>query len=272
MSEFEERKQEIKTLIQSSNLDRATKRLIDLAKDYSEKAETNDQTIIIRSNFVSIRKEENQFGRSPETTKERNLLMKQMLALLTEITAEVQNSSPKPREEKQNNSERPKAASFSTSPSPKDRDIILQGKDLSKSYDHFSLKPIDVTLRAGEITGLVGKNGSGKSTLLSMMAREILPGEGTLDYPKLDSDDWIEIHSYFCYIPQELSIKRTNVTVKDELTYWFATHNIRGAENKALVKEVLFRLDMEEYADVNPDKLSGGYKLRFELAKVFGLT
>lgn len=270
MSEFEERKQEIKTLIQSSNLDRATKRLIDLAKDYSEKSETNDQTIIIRSNFVSIRKEENQFGRSSETSKERNLLMKQMLSLLTEISTEVQNTSTdSPTETKA--STRPVEHSIKPTNRKIDRDIILQGKGLSKSYDHFTLDPIDIILRAGEITGLVGKNGSGKSTLLSMLARGIKPGEGTLTYPKLDSDDWNEIECYFCYIPQEIWLYRYNVSVKNELHYWFSTHGIKGRQNKALVKEVLYRLDLTEYSNINPDKLSGGYKLRFELAKVFGL-
>ncbi|MBR3400912.1 MAG: sugar ABC transporter ATP-binding protein [Parasporobacterium sp.] len=50
-------------------------------------------------------------------------------------------------------------------------DIILEVKNLVKSFEETkALKGVDLTIRSGEIHGLVGENGSGKSTATSIIA------------------------------------------------------------------------------------------------------
>lgn len=46
--------------------------------------------------------------------------------------------------------------------------------------DFWALRNIDLTLRHGEVVGVVGANGSGKSTLLRLMARVVEPTEGAI--------------------------------------------------------------------------------------------
>ncbi|WNL43441.1 ABC transporter ATP-binding protein [Halomonas sp. PAMB 3264] len=63
---------------------------------------------------------------------------------------------------------------------PLDR-LLLQFKSLSKRarFDTISgLKPMDLTVKRGEVVGLVGRNGAGKSTLLQLVCNTLSPSTG----------------------------------------------------------------------------------------------
>jgi ABC-2 type transport system ATP-binding protein len=51
-------------------------------------------------------------------------------------------------------------------------------RDVSKRYRHFHLDRIDLDVRAGSITGLIGANGSGKSTLFHIVMGLVRPDGG----------------------------------------------------------------------------------------------
>lgn len=54
---------------------------------------------------------------------------------------------------------------------------MLNGGGLGGA-DFWALRDIDLTLRHGEVVGVIGSNGSGKSTLLRLMARVVEPTMG----------------------------------------------------------------------------------------------
>lgn len=60
--------------------------------------------------------------------------------------------------------------------------IVLQSKNLQKHYTQKVPPPFDFELNRGEKIAIVGKNGLGKSTFLKMLASEITPDEGKLDW------------------------------------------------------------------------------------------
>lgn len=66
-----------------------------------------------------------------------------------------------------------------------DSDIILEGKNLNKSYVDKgkklqALKDVSFFLKNGEILGIVGESGSGKSTLLRHVSCLEKPDSGNL--------------------------------------------------------------------------------------------
>jgi ABC-type sugar transport system ATPase subunit len=62
-----------------------------------------------------------------------------------------------------------------------DAAIVLEGRGLHKSYGPVTaVDGVDVSIRAGEITAIVGDNGAGKSTLVKMFAGAVTPDRGSL--------------------------------------------------------------------------------------------
>src|SRR5215470_5212517 len=66
-------------------------------------------------------------------------------------------------------------------------DPVLRVHDVSRGFARGSgevrvLEDVDLTLRTGEIVGLLGRSGSGKSTLLRIIAGLIRPSGGEVLY------------------------------------------------------------------------------------------
>lgn len=62
-----------------------------------------------------------------------------------------------------------------------ERKTIVEVRGLSKQYGNFyALKDLDLSIKEGEIVGLVGKNGAGKTTLIRLIAGLIEPTSGTM--------------------------------------------------------------------------------------------
>ena len=58
-------------------------------------------------------------------------------------------------------------------------DYILQTKDLTKNYGHIvAVKDLSLTVKQGNVFGILGPNGSGKTTTLSIITGVIQPGRG----------------------------------------------------------------------------------------------
>jgi ATP-binding cassette subfamily F protein 3 len=59
--------------------------------------------------------------------------------------------------------------------------LVLEARGLAKSYGSREVfRPFDLTIRQGEVVGLVGANGSGKTTLFRMILGQEQPTAGTL--------------------------------------------------------------------------------------------
>jgi len=148
-------------------------------------------------------------------------------------------------------------------------DVVFSAENLNKKYKNFSLQDISLELRTGEITSVVGENGNGKSTLLKIVAGQILPTGGKYSYPMFDEkgNDWIKIKRHLGYVPQSITPWRNINSLKKQLQFYAAIKGIRGKKNDEAVDYILTRLGIWKYADSKYSALSGGYQLRFELAK-----
>lgn len=145
---------------------------------------------------------------------------------------------------------------------------VFVGKQLYKRYRKggFELLPVDVELKTGEITGVVGENGNGKSTLIKLIAGEEQASAGTLAYPLFDQSSWARIKSEIAYIPQRLH--KWDGDVRHYLQFTASAKGIYGRENEEAVDYIIERLGLTQYQDYDWNELSGGYQMRFELARM----
>ena len=54
-------------------------------------------------------------------------------------------------------------------------------RGITKQYKNFTLGPVDMTVPAGSIVGLIGENGAGKTTLLKILCGVNRADDGTVD-------------------------------------------------------------------------------------------
>ena len=268
-----ERKEEIENHITSNNLNEATLRLMDFAQDFAQDRQRKSDSKDIRAKFNFFKAEEKQFGISEKSIAQYSELRYQIFDLIENIIIEFQDKS-KPSSTKSTVFSTPSIFKAKENFKTQTSNIVFNANKLTKEYKkkrlmQFSLKPIDITLNYGEITALVGENGSGKTTLLNMIAGELLHSSGEVEYPALESkknkDDYYHIKTQISYVPQEIT--KWDGYVVDNLHYTLAIDGIKGQENIDEVNFILHRLGLEKFIDAKWNEISGGYKMRFALAR-----
>ncbi|WP_067838168.1 ABC transporter ATP-binding protein [Amphibacillus sediminis] len=63
---------------------------------------------------------------------------------------------------------------------------VVELKNVTKKFKGFSLKPINLQVRRGFVTGFIGANGAGKSTTIKMMMNLLKPDAGKVKLFGLD--------------------------------------------------------------------------------------
>ncbi len=145
---------------------------------------------------------------------------------------------------------------------------LLNVNEIAKQYkvSAFKISPINFSLKYGEVIGLVGENGNGKTTLLRLLAKELMPDNGTLTYNiPLATKNEYELRSKLIYIPQR--VPRWYGSLMDNLQFTLAQHGIKGDDNLLWAELMVARLGLRPYKNLGWNRISSGYRTRFELAK-----
>ena len=145
---------------------------------------------------------------------------------------------------------------------------VLQSKNIQKSYgsNRFSLGPVSLEIKKGQVYGLVGENGNGKTTLLRILAQEISRNQGELKY-EFDSvpKDGFDLRTKLVYIPQRT--EKWYGSLKDNLKFVLSSYGVKPEENETRTLMMIARLGLWNYKHLKWNELSSGYKMRFELAR-----
>lgn len=145
--------------------------------------------------------------------------------------------------------------------------------ELLKKYGHvLGLKDINIDIREGEITVIMGLSGSGKSTLIRHLNRLIEPttgqvdvdGEDVLAYDKeklrnLRREVMSMVFQKFALLPHRTVAENAGTTLK-----------VRGITKQEYLPQAhkwLDRVGLHGYGDHYPHQLSGGMQQRVGIAR-----
>jgi ABC-2 type transport system ATP-binding protein len=271
-----ERAEEIKNSIAISELDEAINRLLDFANDYSYGfIQLKDEATFLSGRYHRLKRHQ-QLGvlSYEEATLEYNKITFDVTNYIEKII-QYNTEDVTPKQNRLSGYEKAKKAFLSKIDEKKDDENynkVFVGKKLNKTYrknSNFRLNDIDITLKIGEVTGITGENAAGKTSLLSIIAGEITKNGGEISYPHLitkKQKNWYHIKRQIAYIPQ--SIDKQYGKIKDSLHFEAAARGIKGIDNEKEVAWIIERLGLREYQDFSWNEISGGYKMRFELAKM----
>src|SRR5215813_12367190 len=121
--------------------------------------------------------------------------------------------------------------------------MLLQTDQLTKDYGHFrALESLTLTVRPGEVFGLLGPNGSGKSTALRVLLGFLRPTSATAAIAGHDCwHDSVAARSYVSYLPGELRLYE-NMTGRRLLRF---LGDLRGGIDEKEVQRLARSLDID---------------------------
>ena len=275
--DLEQRREEIFKLVAAQELTQATARLQDLVRDFCPQAAFLAEATAIRRQHNLLRAAQRNAAAVPSTQPQTQPIEPDPNnAALSEAVRDCCERAYQ-------------QARQASHPFPI-TDLVCVTQALEKVYRRkssgFRLHPIDLNLRFGEVMAIVGENGNGKSTLLKIIAGALSHTSGHITYPffgMFDDGDGREallptqesrngppvnfyaLKQQIAYIPQELPKWRG--LVRENLQFTGAVRGLNPAQNLAEVDFIISRLGLDRYADASWDELSGGYRMRFSLAR-----
>lgn len=141
---------------------------------------------------------------------------------------------------------------------------IISINNVCKNYkSKKALDNISLTIKHGELFGLLGVNGAGKTTLIKILCGLTKKSSGKITINNYDLDNEIDkIKEIIDISPQETSVAN-NLTVKENLEF-FA--NIYHTNNANTIDELVRTFNLAEVLNQKAKTLSGGYKRRLSIA------
>ena len=129
--------------------------------------------------------------------------------------------------------------------------------------DVVVLEDVDLTIKEGEIVGLLGRSGSGKSTLLRIIAGLLAPSSGdarcrgaTIDGPPVGISMVFQSFALFPWL-----------TVLQNVEFGLEAKGVARVERRALSLAAIDLIGLDGFENAYPKELSGGMRQRVGFAR-----
>lgn len=147
---------------------------------------------------------------------------------------------------------------------------VLRCDGLDKAFRRRRVvRDVSLQVRQGEIVGLLGPNGAGKTTTFYCITGLIRPDRGRILVDDADITDqpmYRRARSGIGYLAQEPSVFR-RMTVEDNVRAILETQDLRRAERRARLEELLDELGLRQVRRSKAYSLSGGERRRLEITR-----
>ena len=160
-------------------------------------------------------------------------------------------------------------------------EAIIQIQDLekrfrSKNTEVYALQGINLTIRKGDIFGIIGKSGAGKSTLVRCINMLERPTGGSVmfegrDMCRLGSRDLQIARRSMGMIFQQFNLLMQR-TAEENICFPLELAGVKKDAARERARELLELVNLSDRAQSYPSQLSGGQKKRVALAAVVSMN
>ena len=129
-----------------------------------------------------------------------------------------------------------------------------------------ALNGVDLTVRPGRVTGLIGPDGAGKTTLMRLAAGLLMPDRGAIRVLDIDAlAEPLAVQSTIGYMPQRFGLYE-DLSVQENLDLYADLKGVPEAQRPARYAELLHMTGMAPFTARLAGRLSGGMKQKLGLA------
>jgi sulfate transport system ATP-binding protein len=147
----------------------------------------------------------------------------------------------------------------------------IQVHGIGKRFGDFvALDNVDLSMRTGALTALLGPSGGGKSTLLRIIAGLEKPDTGSVEIDGADATRLPPRHRNVGFVFQHYAAF-THLSVYRNVAFGLEIRKRPRAEIRQRVHELLELVHLEQFADRLPAQLSGGQRQRMALARALAV-
>jgi ABC-2 type transport system ATP-binding protein len=145
---------------------------------------------------------------------------------------------------------------------------VLETRDLGYAYapERFAVRHLSLSLRRGEVLGLLGRNGAGKTTTVRLLTTLLPPTEGTAIVLGQDiRSGGRALRARLGVVLQAESLDF--VTVERNLALYAFLWGVPREVAKSRAEEMIALFELEAARHRKPWALSGGERRRFQVAR-----
>lgn len=155
-----------------------------------------------------------------------------------------------------------------------DNNVVVQAHNLSmafkaenkKSAEIKAINDLNMQIKKGELTALVGPDGSGKTTLLRLIAGLYKATSGSLHVLGFDIDKHSQaVQDCISYMPQRFGLYE-DLSVEENLALYADLHGVPREVRSQRFKRLLEITDLTQFTERLAGQLSGGMKQKLGLA------
>jgi ABC-2 type transport system ATP-binding protein len=144
--------------------------------------------------------------------------------------------------------------------------ILLRSQGLSRSYGSLpALVDLDLELKKGEITGLLGPDGAGKTSAMRLLTGLIRPDRGTVWLGEEEVTGRRASSGRIGYMPQRFSLY-PDLSVDENMRFYARVFGVPASLRKERSERLLHFARLTEFRRRRAAALSGGMKQKLALA------
>jgi ABC-2 type transport system ATP-binding protein len=170
-------------------------------------------------------------------------------------------------------------------PMPDPGSVAIEMRDVTKSFradrglwrrvrgaagtePRAVLDAVSLSVRRGEIFGLVGANGAGKTTLLKILSTVLLPERGTVSVDGIDAlADPARVRTKLAVVPADERALFWRISARENVRLFASMYGLRGAARHAAVEQALELVGLHLTGEQHVGSFSSGMRQRTLIAR-----